>query len=139
MFAFALWDAPQERLILARDRAGKKPLYFALRTEAGWPNVHDEGLPGGDVRLLAFASELKALLARGHLPRESDPVALVRYLAAECIPGERSAFAVVRKLPAATMAIVTRQGFRSRRYWELPSPPRGKGRVAKADELIPML
>ncbi len=141
MFAFALWDSRQERLVLARDRAGKKPLYFALRTEAGWPNPMDEGLPGGAVRLLAFGSELKALLARGDLPREPDSTALVRYLAAECIPGTRSAFAAVRKLPAAHVAVVTREGFRMKRYWELPSPPRSRNGDAPgaAAELVSLL
>jgi asparagine synthase (glutamine-hydrolysing) len=142
MFAFALWDSRQELLLLARDRAGKKPLYFALRTETGWPGPQTEGLPSGAVRLLAFGSELKALLARGDLPRDTDSVALVRYLAAECIPGARSAFAVVRKLPPAHVAVVTRQGLRMRRYWELPAPPRNAARTDEAattDEMISLL
>jgi asparagine synthase (glutamine-hydrolysing) len=141
MFAFALWDPRAESLLLARDRAGKKPLYFALRTEGGWADPQREGLPSGGVRFLAFGSELKALLARGDLPRDADPVALVRYLAAECVPGARSAFAVVRKLPPAHLALVTRQGLQTRRYWELPSPPRGARRDAASSTgaLIPLL
>jgi asparagine synthase (glutamine-hydrolysing) len=141
MFAFALWDPRNQALLLARDRAGKKPLYFALHTDAGWPDPHREELPAGGVRSLAFGSEIKALLARGDLSRQSDPVALVRYLGAECIPGVRSAFAVIRKLPAAHLAVVTREGFRLRRYWELPSPPRGAAKKpeAKSDELVPLL
>jgi asparagine synthase (glutamine-hydrolysing) len=142
MFAFALWDGRQERLLLARDRAGKKPLYFALRTAAGWTDPQRDGLPAGEVRLLAFGSELKALLARGDLPRDVDAPALVRYLAAECVPGTRSAFAVVRKLLPAHLAVVTREGWRTRRYWELPAPPRQHPRTdeaASADELVALL
>jgi len=122
MFAFALWDSRSRRLILARDRAGKKPLYFALETEGGRPREESDSLPQGAVRRLAFASELKALVAHGDLELSIDRAALVRYLAAEAIPGSRCAFAQVRKLPPAHLAIVDAAGFRLERYWELPYP-----------------
>ena len=59
MFAFALWDARRQRLLLARDRVGKKPLFYALRDGA-----------------LSFASELQALLQDPEIPREVDHVAV---------------------------------------------------------------
>ena len=122
MFAFALWDARSRRLLLGRDRAGKKPLYFALETAGGVPREDSDALPAGAVRRVVFGSELKALVAHGGLGLSPDRSALVRYLAAECIPGDRSAFAEVRKLPPAHLAVIERGGYRATRYWELPFP-----------------
>jgi asparagine synthase (glutamine-hydrolysing) len=144
MFAFALWDERNQRLILARDRAGKKPLYFALETDGGRPREESDALPQGAVRRLAFASELKALVAHGELELRTDRAALVRYLAAEAIPGARSAFAEVRKLPPASLAIVDASGFRVEKYWELPWPEttpfvRGASLDARAAELRVLL
>ena len=81
MFAFALYDRSRRRLLLGRDRAGKKPLYYA---------VH-----GG--RLL-FASEIKALHASGLLPKSLDAASLRSYLVHGLVAGERTLFAGVRKL-----------------------------------------
>src|SRR4051812_18789431 len=66
MFAVALWDARRRKLVLARDRLGKKPIYYFVQGPR-----------------LVFASELKALLAHGGVPRELDPEAVVQYLACE--------------------------------------------------------
>jgi asparagine synthase (glutamine-hydrolysing) len=104
MFALALWDSRQRKLVLARDRLGKKPLYYALR-------------PGGCV----FGSELKALLAYG-LPRQLEPEAVVQYLACEYVPAPLSIFQGIHKLPAAHVAVFDERGFRLRRYWDLPAP-----------------
>src|SRR5712691_6397829 len=82
MFALALWDARRERLVVARDRVGKKPLLWTR-------------LPDGTV---AFASELKALLRVPELPRELDLAALDAYLALQYVPGDRTALRGVRKL-----------------------------------------
>ena len=82
MFAIALWDANQGELVLARDRFGKKPLYYADL--------------GGS---LLFGSELKALLEHPRCPRELDHEALSRYLALEYVPAPHSIFAGIRKLP----------------------------------------
>src|SRR3982751_2982393 len=73
MFAVALWDARRRKLVLARDRLGKKPLYYWVRGSR-----------------IAFASELKALLAHGAVPRELDMDALVQYLACEYVPAPAS-------------------------------------------------
>jgi asparagine synthase (glutamine-hydrolysing) len=125
MFAFALWDSRGEKLVLARDRLGKKPLYYALARGAGWqaspPGVDrkEEGITG-----LVFGSELKAFAAHGAVPQELDPEALVKYLAVEYVPAPRSIQRGVLKLPAAHVAVLDRRGFRLRRYWEVPSPMR---------------
>lgn len=102
MFAFALWDEPRRRLVLARDRVGKKPLYYAL----------------SDGRL-CFASELKALLARDDLDRTVDPAALSDYLSLGYVPAPRSIFRAVAKLPAGHFAVCTADSFEVRSYWDL--------------------
>src|SRR5205807_1193393 len=84
MFAVAIWDSRRRKLVLARDRLGKKPLYYALRGSR-----------------LIFASELKALVAHGGVARELDPEALVPYLACEYVPAPGTILRPVRKLPAA--------------------------------------
>jgi asparagine synthase (glutamine-hydrolysing) len=123
MFALALWDARAQKLVLARDRLGKKPLYYALARRGAWhptppsPGRTEEGVTG-----LAFASELKAFAAHGGLPRELDPEALVRYLAVEYVPAPRSIHRGVFKLPAAHVAVLDGRGFRLARYWDLPRP-----------------
>src|SRR5438105_11720418 len=83
MFALALWDATRERLVLARDRLGKKPLLCTR-------------LPDGTV---AFASELKALLRLPGLPREVDLDAVDSYLALQYVPSDATALRGVRKVP----------------------------------------
>jgi asparagine synthase (glutamine-hydrolysing) len=102
MFALALWDARRERLVLARDRVGKKPLLWAR-------------LPDGTV---AFASELKALL-RLDLRRELDPAALDAYLALQYVPGPETALRGVRKVPPGTVVVFENGGEREERYWQL--------------------
>jgi len=84
MFAMALWDAPRQRLVLARDRLGIKPLYYAQ-------------LEGGR---LAFASEIKALLRCPGVDTAIDPVALDGFLALQYVPGPRTIYRGVHKLPA---------------------------------------
>jgi asparagine synthase (glutamine-hydrolysing) len=90
MFAFALWDAGRQRLLLARDRAGKKPLYY-----------HDG--PG----LFAFASEVKGLLAHPQVPRERDPAAVALYLSYGYVPCPRTLYHGIRSLPPAHRMVVT--------------------------------
>lgn len=128
MFALALWDGRGRKLILARDRAGKKPLYFALETAGGLPREESDALPQGAVRRLAFASEPKALVAHGGWVLHPDRAALVRYLVAEAVPGSRSAFAEIRRLSPAQVAVAEESGLRMSRYWELPRSVAGDGR-----------
>jgi asparagine synthase (glutamine-hydrolysing) len=102
MFAVAVADFRRRRLLLARDRAGKKPLYLA-----------DDG------RRLAFASELKGLLAGGQIAAEIDPEALDLYLAYGYVPSPWTIFRGARKLPAGHLAVCDRGGVRIERYWDL--------------------
>ena len=84
MFAFALYDAPRQKLFLARDRTGEKPLFYRLANGS-----------------LQFASELKALLANPANPRRIDAEALDCYLAMGYVPGERCMLQGFNKLPPA--------------------------------------
>lgn len=113
MFAFALWDAGRGRLLLARDRAGKKPLVYRR-------------LPGGGI---AFASELHALVrAFPDLPRTPDLEAIDEYLTLQYVPSPRTAYRGVFKLPAAHLAILDREGdLVVRRYWSKPGGPELSG------------
>jgi asparagine synthase (glutamine-hydrolysing) len=107
MFAFALWDRPRERLVLGRDRLGKKPLLWTR-------------LPDGTV---AFASELNALLRLDSLPRELDPVALDAYLALGYVPAPRTILRGVHKLPPAHVLVVEGGRERLERYWRAEARP----------------
>ncbi len=102
MFAFALWDGPRQRLLVARDRVGKKPLFYALRGGA-----------------LSFASELRALLEDEEIPRDLDEAALDCYLAYGYVPSPLSAFTAVRKLPPATAMVYEGGRVALERYWQL--------------------
>jgi asparagine synthase (glutamine-hydrolysing) len=108
MFAIALWDRGAERLLLARDRVGKKPLLYA-------------SLPDGS---LAFASETKALLRLPSLPRELDLQQLDAYLALQYVP--RSGFKAVEKVPPGSFAVFENGAVRVERYWR-PRPASGTG------------
>jgi len=123
MFAVALWDAPRQKLVLARDRLGKKPLYYALGAGQGWVSAiaDAEALPLAATRLI-FGSEPKAIVAHGAVPRAIDHESAAAYLALEYVPSPRSIFAGVRKLPAAHVGVLDAGGFRVRRYWEIPVP-----------------
>ncbi len=105
MFAFALWDSNKSTLFLARDRMGKKPLYYSLL---------DDG------RLL-FASELKSLLAEPKLRRELDPQAIEDYFAYGYVPDPRCILKSVRKLPPASTLVWQRGAPQPapRIYWDV--------------------
>ena len=100
MFAFAIWDQRQGSLLLARDRIGKKPLYY---TE------HDGRL--------SFASEISALYDLPALKREIDPIALDLYLDHSYIPAPRSIFQAIKKLPPAHFLTVREGVVASGQYW----------------------
>ena len=119
-FAFALWDAGAERLFLARDRFGEKPLYLY---EAN----------GG----LYFASELKALLKLPNMPREVDLASVWDYLAYRYVPGPHTLFDGIRKLPPASAAIWHRGHLQELRYWTPPDKfPRSVVRNLPAQETL---
>lgn len=102
MLAFALWDGPARRLVLARDRLGQKPLHYALTDRA-----------------LVFASELPALARDPSVDRTPDDAALADYLAFRCVPQPRTAWRGAAKLPPATVAVVEDGRLTTHRYWRL--------------------
>ncbi len=102
MFAIALWDSPNRKLLLIRDRVGKKPLYYYY-----------------DKKRLVFGSELKALLADPSIPRELDPSALDAYCSFGYVPSPLSIYKNIRKLPPAHMAVCTPGKFKELAYWDV--------------------
>jgi asparagine synthase (glutamine-hydrolysing) len=102
MFAFALWDRRRRRLLLARDRIGKKPLFYARRNSS-----------------LVFASEPKAILQDAEVPREVSFDALDCYLQYQYVPAPLSAFAALRKLAPAHRLTWESGRVDVRRYWRL--------------------
>jgi asparagine synthase (glutamine-hydrolysing) len=101
MFAIALWDAPRGRLVLARDRLGKKPVV--------WTRLDDGSL--------AFASELKAFHALPGFRPEPDLAALDAYLALQYVPGTRTGLAGVHRLEPGSLLVAEGESVRSERYW----------------------
>jgi asparagine synthase (glutamine-hydrolysing) len=123
MFAFAVWDAVDRTLFLARDRAGKKPLFYRI-----------------DEHGLAFASEPKAFLADSGFEPRPDFGALGRYLAYGYVPDPWSAFEGVHKLAPAHYAIFKNGRLTTSRYWRLRySPKRKLQEQEAADELLDLL
>lgn len=102
MFAIALWDGRQKKLLLVRDRVGKKPLYYHLNQD----------------RIL-FASELKALLEDSSIPKDIDLRALDAYLSFGYVPSPLSIFQAIRKIPPANVAVQNAAGFSIKEYWRL--------------------
>jgi asparagine synthase (glutamine-hydrolysing) len=103
MFAFAVWDQVARRLLLARDRVGVKPLYYA-------------DLPG---RGIVFGSELKSLLEDPEVPRQWRPDALDAYLTLLYIPAPATIYAGIHKLEPGHILVADKGGIRISRYWDL--------------------
>ena len=120
MFAFALWDARERLLLLARDRLGKKPLCYWL---------DDDGI--------AFASEPKAFLADNSFVAAPDWGAISHYLTYQYVPHPMTAFAGVRKLPPAHRLVVRNgRGPVIDRYWSLPYVPKFEISEAEAEHEV---
>ncbi|HXF80992.1 MAG TPA: asparagine synthase (glutamine-hydrolyzing) [Usitatibacter sp.] len=113
MFAFAIWDSRAERLFLARDRFGEKPLFLCE-------------VNGG----LYFASEIKALLELPFAKPGVDLSAVWDFLAYRYVPGPKTLFEGVRKLPPGTCAVWEKGKLTERRYW---SPPDGQARGTRRE------
>jgi asparagine synthase (glutamine-hydrolysing) len=102
MFAIALWDEKRKRLVLARDRAGEKPLYY-------WHENHT----------LVFASEIKAILEYPEASRDIDPEAIPQYLFYGYIPSPRTIFSRIKRLPAGHRLVAENGNLRIEAYWRL--------------------
>lgn len=102
MFCFALWDVPRKRLLLARDRAGEKQLYYAMKDGK-----------------FVFGSEIKCLLQTDVVSKDLDAAALDAYFAYLYVPSPATLFRDVRELPPAHILVFDSNGPRIRRYWQL--------------------
>jgi asparagine synthase (glutamine-hydrolysing) len=108
MFAIALWDAARERLVLARDRVGKKPLHYVTLPDDSF----------------AFASELKALLLLPGLRRELDPAALDEYLALQYVQGPETGVGGIRRLEPGHVLVLENGQVTTQPFWELRAEQR---------------
>lgn len=102
MFAIALWDGRRQKLILARDRIGKKPIYYASLKNS-----------------FVFSSEIKSFLQISELGRNIDPSALADYFSLLYIPAPKSIFRGVRKVQAGHYLVVDSHGLREKPYWDI--------------------
>src|SRR5205085_1350757 len=116
MFAFGIWDAREGSLFLCRDRLGVKPLYFAAR-------------PRG----IAFASEVRALLATGMAGRTLSPEGLRTYLEYGSVSDPYTILADVRSLGPGELIQWRRDGWSAKRYWRIPS---GEDRALSFEEAV---
>jgi asparagine synthase (glutamine-hydrolysing) len=112
MFAFAIWDAPRRRLLLARDRLGAKPLCYQV-----------------DGQALRFASEVKAILQDPAVEVRPDPQGIAEYLTFGYVTGASSAFQGIRRLPPAHRLVWEAGALRVERYWRL----RRDGKAARSE------
>jgi asparagine synthase (glutamine-hydrolysing) len=109
MFAFALWDGRQEKLLLVRDRIGIKPLYYTLLED----------------KTMVFGSELKAILAHPGVNRALETKALDLFLTLEYVPAPLSIFKNIYKLPAGCFLTYQRGEIKIKKYWNIePEEPR---------------
>jgi asparagine synthase (glutamine-hydrolysing) len=110
MFAIAVWDQTRQRGVIARDRLGIKPLYYAIC---------------GD--LVVFASELKSLLASGLVPSDLDYEAIDAYLALGFFPAPATPLAAVKKLEPGCILVIEDGVVEQRRFWSYPEPTLERG------------
>lgn len=101
MFGFAIWDQKRQRLLLVRDRAGIKPVYYAASKGR-----------------LVFGSEIKVLLEDPEVSREIDPQAVGDFLSTRCVPTPRSIYKSIRKLEPATALIWEKGNIVFKKYWD---------------------
>ena len=110
MFAFAIWDKPNQRLLLVRDRLGIKPLYWSRR---------------GDV--IVFGSEIKAILASGLVEAQPNEAALPELLSTRYVSGDRTMFQHINKLLPGHLLTFEPDSVRIRQYWDVPVGERRRG------------
>ena len=116
MFAIGIWDEKKKRLVLARDRLGKKPLYYSLINGT-----------------FLFASELKAIMLYPAFPRKVDPSSLMKYLFFEFIPCPHTIFEDAKKIPAASYLIWDKNGIEVKQYWSPFDSKRGDQNLSEAE------
>lgn len=119
MFAFALWDRRRQRLVLGRDRVGKKPLLY---------RIDEDGI--------RFASELKSLLQDRAAKRTVDPIALHHYLTYQYVPAPWTIFEGIRKLPPGSTLVYENGNVTVDRYWQLSYQPKTTGTEGAAVEQL---
>jgi asparagine synthase (glutamine-hydrolysing) len=122
MFAFALWDEPNRRLVLARDRAGKKPLYY-----------HADG------ERLVFASEIKALLQDSSIKRRISAEGLSDYFTFGAIPAPGTVFQDIQQVPPGHILVWERGRARVHEYWDVVFDPTGPATPGAAEEAFAAL
>jgi asparagine synthase (glutamine-hydrolysing) len=125
MFAFALWDAREQSILLARDRLGKKPLYYA-RVDRG----------------LCFGSEVKVLFEHPEVPKRVDRHRIPTFLAYRYVPGQETLFAGIECVPPASWLLVSSRGIGApHRYWDssFEEPPERTSLPTLEDKLRELL
>lgn len=110
MFAFAIWDSKNKSVFLARDRIGKKPLYYAIKGKS-----------------IIFGSEIKAILASGEIEKKIRMKSVSLYLAYQFIPDPRTIFENIFRLPPAhTLTLDATGNVHISQYWNIPRTPKHK-------------
>ena len=120
MFAIGLWDKHNRKLVLARDRVGKKPLFYAY-----------------DGRRVLFGSELKAILAVPGVSREMDLEAVSDYFSLLYVPAPKTIFSNVKKVMPGHYVVISQSGLKEVEYWDIHfGPTEGKTEAQWMDELL---
>jgi len=123
MFAYAIWDQNKQQLFMARDRVGKKPLYYLEERDR-----------------VIFGSEIKAILETPGVSQEIDLTALSDYLSLLYVPSPKTIFSFIKKLPAGHYAIATKESFEVHSYWDLKFDTNFEvGEAQIIDELLEVL
>src|SRR3989338_5055070 len=118
MFAFCIYDIPNKKMFLARDRVGVKPLYYY------WDGQH-----------FAFASEIKALLLAG-MPRQVNLSALKNYVQLRYVPGEETLFAGIKKLAPGHRLILHKNMLSLKQYWDFPNHNNQVSSLSEAQKYV---
>ena len=119
MFGIAIWDRPRRKLLVARDRAGIKPLHYAIRGDR-----------------LYFGSEIKSLLVAGAVDRTIDPEALDHYLSFLYVPRDRAIFKGIRKLPPGHYLTFQDGRLDVHQYWQIGTAEPFRGTAAEAAQAL---
>jgi asparagine synthase (glutamine-hydrolysing) len=122
MFAFAIWDEKQRKLMLARDHLGIKPLFYSYKDDKIW-----------------FGSEIKALLEDQAIARDIDLYALDQFLSLEYIPAPRTIYTNIKKLPAGHYLTIQPGQIKIEKYWDVIPKPIGQDIATCSMQLVDLL